>query len=321
MKTIRRVLQLVMMIAVAAPVYAQIKTLGDGTTAAVQAEHLTVELIPSPESFAPGKENMIGLHFKLEAGWHVYWSNAGDAGEPPSVEWTLPKGISAGPLLFPVPKRLPVGPLMDFGYENDVIFPVKLQVARDATAGVLQAKVDWLVCREVCIPGKALLGLKYGVSSLAGIVNGEQLDALNAAVKLLPQPLPKGAALGVNSAPGEFDVLMLSGARVDHAEVYSFDQNLIANAAPQEVHPTPHGVLVRVTKDSTLTQDPATIHGLIKVSDTTAYEFTVPVVKGMMQFSGTPAASAPADTSDSTSAGEVTALTAIGLAFLGGIYF
>jgi thiol:disulfide interchange protein/DsbC/DsbD-like thiol-disulfide interchange protein len=321
MKTIRRVLQLVMMIAVAAPVCAQIKALGDGTTASVEANHLTVELIPSPASFDPNKENIIGLHFKLEAGWHVYWANAGDAGEPPHVEWTLPKGITAGPLLFPAPKRLPVGPLMDFGYENDVILPVRLQVARSAKAGSLQAKVDWLVCREVCIPGKALLGLKYGVSSLAGIVNGPEYDALNAAMKLLPQPLPKGAAVGVNSSPGEFDVLLMTGARVDHAEFYSFDQNLIANAAPQEVHPTPHGVLIRVPKDSTLTQDPATIHGLIKVSDSEAYEFTVVPQKGMMQFSGPPAgdASAPADTSSSTSAGEVTALTAIGLAFLGGI--
>ena len=162
-----------MMIAVAAPAFAQIKALGDGTTAAVQANHLTVELVPSPASFAPGKENIVGLHFKLEPGWHIYWANAGDAGEPPHVEWTLPSGVTAGPLLFPAPKRLPVGPLMDFGYENDVIFPVKLQVARGAKSGVLQAKVSWLVCREVCIPGKALLGPKYGRrSSLAGIVNG-----------------------------------------------------------------------------------------------------------------------------------------------------
>lgn len=321
MKMMRRVLQLVMMIAVAAPVHAQIKALGDGTTASVQANHLMVELIPSPASFAPGKENLIGLHFKLEPGWHVYWVNAGDAGEPPHVEWTPPSGITAGPLLFPAPKRLPVGPLMDFGYENDVILPVKLQVTRGAKAGVLQAKVDWLVCREVCIPGKALLGLKYGVSSLAGIVNGPELNALDAAVKLLPQPLPKGAAVGMNSSTGEFDVLLMTGARVEHAEFYSFDQNLIANAAPQELHPTPHGVLIRVPKDSTLTQDPAQIHGLIKVDDTTAYEFTVAPQKSMMQFSAPPAggASAPADSSSRASAGEVTALTAIGLAFLGGI--
>jgi thiol:disulfide interchange protein len=303
------------MCAVAAPVRAQLKTFGDGTTASVQAEHVTVELLPSAANFTPnkgnaGKKNIAGLHFKLEAGWHVYWSNAGDAGEPPRVEWTLPQGITAGPLLFPVPKRLPVGPLMDFGYEDDVILPVKLQVAKSAKAGVLQAKVSWLVCREVCIPGKALLGLKYGVSASA-----DTGDPLNAAMKLLPQPLPEGAQVAVNAAPGEFDVSVMTGQPIAHAEFYPFDQDVIANAAPQDVRTMPRGILIRVTKDSALTQDPATVHGLIKVSDSVAYEVTAPVTKGLMQFSTAAAPSTPA----AKSAREMTLFSAIVLAFLGGI--
>ena len=103
-----------------------------------------------------------GLYFKLEPGWHVYWKNAGDSGEPPSIHWTLPAGITAGPMQFPAPKRLPLGPLMDFGYENEVLFPIQLQVADTVKDGAaaLDAKVDWLVCREVCIPGKAELEVK-----------------------------------------------------------------------------------------------------------------------------------------------------------------
>ena len=68
-----------------------------------------------------------GLYFKLEPGWHVYWKNAGDSGEPPRMKWTLPDGIKAGPLQFPAPKRLPLGPLMDFGYEDEVLFPFDIQ--------------------------------------------------------------------------------------------------------------------------------------------------------------------------------------------------
>ena len=76
-----------------------------------------------------------GLYFKLEPGWHVYWKNAGDAGEPPHIHWTLPAGVTAGPLQFPAPKRLPLGPLMDFGYEDEVLFPFKLNVANARKAG------------------------------------------------------------------------------------------------------------------------------------------------------------------------------------------
>jgi thiol:disulfide interchange protein DsbD len=309
----KRWLQLViLMTAVAAPVRAQLKTVGDGTTSSAQAEHLVVELLPSPVSFVPGPENLIGLHFKLEPGWHVYWTNAGDAGEPPHVEWTLPAGITAGPLLFPAPKRLAVGPLMDYGYEDDVILPVKMDVAKSAKAGTLQAKVDWLVCREVCIPGKALLGLKYGVSAFGGIVNGPQMRALQAAVKLLPQKLPAGHATFM-PRQSEFVVQVKTGHRVEHAEFYPFDQDQVANAAAQSVEPTAEGVIIHVPKDSTLTSDPQTLHGLIKVSDTVAYDVTAASTPAMMVLKTTPGG-APAH-----GAGDVTLLAAVGLAFLGGI--
>jgi len=75
----------------------------------------------------------------------------------PAFQWTLPAGISAGTLQFPAPKRLPLGPLMDFGYENEVLFPFRLRVADSVKAGpaTLDAKIDWLVCQNSCIPGSA----------------------------------------------------------------------------------------------------------------------------------------------------------------------
>ncbi len=104
-----------------------------------------VQLIAPNAQLHPGA-NSAGLYFKLESGWHVYWKNPGDAGQPPQIKWTLPQGISAGPLQFPVPKPLPLGPLMDFGYEDEVLFPLVLNVS-GASGGpaVLHAKIDWLV--------------------------------------------------------------------------------------------------------------------------------------------------------------------------------
>jgi len=115
----------------------------------VEAPHVRVELlVPGSDLYSSGKLNDAGLYFKLEPGWHIYWKNPGDAGDPPHIQWTLPSGITAGPMQFPAPKRLPLGPLMDFGYENEVLFPLKLHVANSVKAGpvTLHAKVDWLVC-------------------------------------------------------------------------------------------------------------------------------------------------------------------------------
>jgi len=135
-------------------------------TNSADAPHVHVQLVVLPQGLKPGETAAAGLYFKLEPGWHIYWKNAGDAGEPPHMRWTLPAGITAGALKFPAPKRLPLGPLMDFGYEDEVLFPFALDVTKTANSGpaVLHAKVDWLVCQNSCIPGKAELEEKREVS-------------------------------------------------------------------------------------------------------------------------------------------------------------
>src|SRR6266702_7325375 len=93
------------------------------------------------------------------------WINAGDSGEPPKITWTLPEGITAGAMQFPIPERLPLGPLMDFGYEEEVAFPVTISAAPTVKHGPvhLDAQISWLVCAQVCLPGKAHLGIDLTV--------------------------------------------------------------------------------------------------------------------------------------------------------------
>ena len=113
-----------------APLRAQIAEVGDGGPGPVKAQHLTAELTSLSPQIAPGGTQTIGLVLTIEEHWHVYWINAGDSGEPPNIKWTLPKGFTAGPMQFPPPQRLPLGPLMDFGYEDQVAFPITLTAAR-----------------------------------------------------------------------------------------------------------------------------------------------------------------------------------------------
>ena len=67
---------------------------------------------------APGGEVWIALEEIIRPNWHTYWVNPGDAGNPTTIDWVLPEGWSAGAIQWPRPKRLPVGPLMDYGYEG-----------------------------------------------------------------------------------------------------------------------------------------------------------------------------------------------------------
>ena len=109
--------------------HAQFQEVGDGTPGPVKAPHLTVELTSLSPQIASGGTVQAGLVMSIEEHWHVYWINAGDSGEPPAIKWTLPAGLTAAPLQFPIPSRLPLGPLMDFGYEDAVTFPATLTSA------------------------------------------------------------------------------------------------------------------------------------------------------------------------------------------------
>lgn len=128
---------------------------------------LTVDLIAEPKPYVPGQPFTVGLRFQPEPGWHIYWKNPGDSGMEPSVQWKLPPGYTAGPLQFPFPEKILVPPLVSYGYEtetvllaeitppSDLILPRKLPIA---------VNLEWLVCKEICLPGKASLDLTVPAS-------------------------------------------------------------------------------------------------------------------------------------------------------------
>ena len=91
--------------------------------ASAQAEgtpipHGTVELIAENPWITAGHKLDLGLRFELEKGWHIYWVNPGDSGEPPRVDWQLPAGLTAGAMEWPAPRRLGTSSIVDFGYED-----------------------------------------------------------------------------------------------------------------------------------------------------------------------------------------------------------
>ncbi len=249
-------------------------------SSAADVEHLHVQLVVPSASLVPGKSADAGLYFKLERGWHVYWKNAGDSGEPPHIKWTLPQGVSAGPLQFPAPQRLPLGPLMDFGYENEVLFPFQVKVAPDAAPGpaVLHAKVDWLVCREVCIPGKTELELTRPVAQAGANPSAVQPDAglFSRLGNDLPKPLPPTDKLGFETTPSGFRLTIETGRRETQASFFPADQDQIENPAPQTVTPNAKGLSLDLKKDANLTAAPSQLRGVIELSGGRAYEITAP---------------------------------------------
>ncbi len=161
--------------------------------AAVRTDQVRAELLAhAPEGLAPGRPAWLGLRIDHAAGWHSYWKNPGDSGLPTSLEWTLPPGFQAGEIAWPTPRPLPLGTLVNYGYEGRLLLAVPLQVPADfAGASVpVRLRAQWLVCKDVCIPEEGEFALELPARA-AITAAAADFEAARAA---LPRPLPTAEA-------------------------------------------------------------------------------------------------------------------------------
>ena len=120
------------------------------------AAHTAATLI-LPSTAIAGDTVLVGVQLKMEPGWHTYWKNPGEAGQATEVKWTLPPGVTAGEIQWPLPHKIPPADVVTYGYEDEVVLLVPLKLASNLPAGPLNlaAKVSWLECKESCIPASA----------------------------------------------------------------------------------------------------------------------------------------------------------------------
>ena len=124
-------------------------------SAVVVTPQVRAELVAhAPQGLGAGQPVWLGLKIDHQPHWHTYWKNPGDSGLPTTLAWTLPAGAAAGDIEWPAPQRLPIGPLMNYGYEGTLLLPVAVTLPAGGADGGLEVKLraDWLVCKDVCIP-------------------------------------------------------------------------------------------------------------------------------------------------------------------------
>jgi thiol:disulfide interchange protein DsbD len=221
-----------------------------GGTGPVSSTHLQVELVADVAAVRPGEPFDAGLRFVLDEGWHVYWSNPGDSGLAPHLRWRLPANGTAGDLQWPQPHRIAIGPLVNYGYEGEVLLPVRVTPPaslRPGDAFTLAARADWLVCREDCIPGQTDLTLDLPVRDAPPARSGWSplFDATRALLPRAASGLDVAAVqregrveLRVKSAGG---TPVLSADGPASLTFFPADAETIENAAEQVLAPAADG--------------------------------------------------------------------------------
>jgi thiol:disulfide interchange protein/DsbC/DsbD-like thiol-disulfide interchange protein len=179
----------------------------------VTTERVRAELLAhAPEGVAPGKTVWLGLQLAHQPQWHTYWKNPGDSGLPTTMAWTLPAGLTAGDIDWPVPRKFPIGHLANYGYEGTVLLPVPVTVGPDFRPSPLspqvtvRLKAQWLVCKTECIPEEGEFALSLPVQGATAL----HAAVFDAALKARPQGL---ATTGTRQAriDGQALELTLSG--------------------------------------------------------------------------------------------------------------
>src|SRR3954470_9806976 len=164
------------------------------TKAVVTTDRVRAELLAhAPQGVEPGKPVWVGLQLKHQPHWHTYWMNPGDSGLPTQLAWTLPAGVTAGDIAWPVPKKIPIGNLANYGYEDTVLLPVPVKVAADFKPplfGSVEIKLQahWLVCKKECIPEDGDFTLKVPARGSTAM----NAAAFEAALKSQPRPIIAG---------------------------------------------------------------------------------------------------------------------------------
>jgi thiol:disulfide interchange protein DsbD len=289
-------------------------------------DEVQVRLISASSQVAPGQTLLIALEQRIAPHWHTYWKNPGDSGQPTSIEWTLPKGATASEILWPAPKRFDVGPMTNYGYEDQVQLLTELRLPQDLTPGTtttVTAEASWLVCREECIPQQATLSLTLPIAAVAkDSADAKALSAVRAA-------LPGKASFPTSARLEGQDLLVTWPAsatpEVKQALFMPQDWGRIQHAAKPQIDRVGNDWQLRVP----VGEDPATagkpLEGLLLV-DGKAWAVSLPVTGiATVPTSRTPSTTlpaAPAATSAEPLPGsdaDISLWGAMGLALIGGL--
>lgn len=238
-------------------------------------------------SVTPGDVLPVVLRQKISKGWHIYWKNPGDSGEPTSITWDLPKGFVAGEILWPAPHRIPLGPLVNFGYEEEAVLLTSIVVPESIKEEkvTLAAHVEWLACKDICVPESSDVSLVLPVSASDHSPVQTNREIFAEARSKLPSSAnwqglleEQDQVLTLTFYPDPEERALLSGAK--DIAFFPEEWGIIQNSASQKVSLSGEALTLSLQRDARLLSDISALHGVITASTDAgqrSYQVELPV--------------------------------------------
>ena len=229
--------------------------------------HIHATLV-AERAAAPGDTITIALLMQPDKDWHGYWSNPGDAGLPPTLDWTLPKGATAGAMQFPVPQKLVVAGLMNHVYAHDFAILIPLTVPRTAAPGTtlpISAKAQWLACTAaICVPEDAVITATIAIAAPGTTpVADPRFSAWRAA---LPAPLDQPAHFATTATGYRLAIPFPARAAITDPHLFLATDGVINYAAAQAFSRNGDMLIVDLVRAATPpAQSPNTLAGVLSL--------------------------------------------------------
>ncbi len=251
----------------------------------------------------------VDLHLKVKPGWHIYWQNPGDSGLPTAIDWKLPRGFSAGHILWPAPEHFVQNGIGNYGYAGTVDLLVPIAAPKELAAGqtgLLDAEASWLACANICIPGSAKLSLNLPVAAHAA---PEPAVAQLFAAARRNMPVPAPFEIRFASDGNNFRLLVPSSVigelKKPRGMFFPIEESLIDAAAQPRIERDGDGLTILLPKASAGIAAPATLDGVLSLRGEDG-------AKRAFEISANPLGAVPA-------ASGIVWWQALLLAFLGGV--
>jgi thiol:disulfide interchange protein DsbD len=238
------------------------------------------QLVSAHDTLTAGQTASLALHITTSPGWHVYWVNPGDSGTPPRLDWTTTTGAEPQALRWPAPHRIVTGPVISLGYSDRVLLPFEIAVNAKAQRVRLEARVQWLVCKEECLPAMGTFTFELPVG--AKRVDTKWAGPIRDAVRSLPALVPASARV----VAGQVE-LSVPGAPTG-AATFAPRRVGFLKLSGQQTRRSGDALVLTLTPANSAPRGATEIAGVVRVGEWTRAVRTAPVVLGV-DTQGTPA--------------------------------
>lgn len=226
-------------------------------------------LISEAKSIKPGAKFCVAVRLMMDEGWHTYWKNPGDSGLPTSIEWTLPEGFIADDILWPFPQFFETSDIVGFGYEGEVCLLIDIKAPSALKTGSivrLSASVEWLACKEECVPGRSELAIEMPVKERSPEPDTRWAEHFANTRKNLPAVLTQwkiSAALKRDKISIQILPTGLFDRQMTDIVFFPEQEKLVEYSEPQSIQKIEDGYSIEIQRSKAATKVPSRLKGVL----------------------------------------------------------